>query len=77
MARVEIDPKKCVHCQDCIGVCPIGVYRFLNKRVQVVDAKSCLGTSCQMCADTCWRMAISVSRQTRETSPGDTHDQVE
>ncbi|MBI2954034.1 MAG: 4Fe-4S dicluster domain-containing protein [Chloroflexi bacterium] len=61
MARiVEIDYRKCVHCQDCIGVCPVGVYKFVGKRVRVVDPKSCLGPSCQMCADACWKMAITV-----------------
>ena len=56
--RAQIDPEKCVHCQDCVAVCPVGVHRFLNKRVQSVDRASCLGPSCNMCVDTCWKMAI-------------------
>lgn len=63
MARPEIDLKKCVHCQDCVAICPVGVYRFLDKRVLVVDARSCLGPSCQMCADSCWKMALTVTAE--------------
>ncbi|MDO8690012.1 MAG: 2Fe-2S iron-sulfur cluster-binding protein [Dehalococcoidia bacterium] len=56
--RAQIDPDKCVHCQDCVSVCPVGVHRFVDKRVQAIDRASCLGPSCNMCVDTCWKMAI-------------------
>lgn len=56
--RAQIDPEKCVHCQDCVAACPVGVHRFVDKRVQAVDRASCLGPSCNMCVDTCWKMAI-------------------
>ncbi len=59
-SRADIDPKACVHCQDCVAVCPVGVYSFVSKRVKVIDPDSCLGPSCNMCVDTCWKMAIKM-----------------
>lgn len=58
--QAQINLDKCVHCRDCMAVCPAAVYSFFKKKVQVIDGDSCLGPSCNMCVDTCWKMAISM-----------------
>lgn len=57
---IIVDPDKCVHCADCVLICPVGVYEKVNKKVLVVHNERCLGRSCQLCSDACWKTAISI-----------------
>lgn len=60
VVQVLIDPARCIHCQDCVRLCPVGVYGVVKKRVAVLDQGSCLGTTCMHCAQSCWKSAITI-----------------
>lgn len=57
---IMIDNDKCVQCRDCILMCPVGVYTLKDKKVAVSHSERCLGHSCQLCSDACWKTAISI-----------------
>jgi fumarate reductase (CoM/CoB) subunit B len=64
LTMIHLDLKKCVHCRDCIFICPVGVWQWNKeaKRVEIADPASCLGPSCRQCSDSCWKEAIQVTR---------------
>lgn len=70
MNRIELDLERCVHCQDCVLICPVGVWDFRDRRVTVAKPDFCLGPECGQCADSCWKMAITVSRGSGESLAG-------
>ena len=53
--------KNCNHCQDCVKICVLKVLDVVDKRVQVVHPERCMGLSCRICMDSCWRRAITLS----------------
>lgn len=59
-----IDIEKCVGCNDCVVVCPVGVYELQKVggkyKAFAVDAASCCGLTCEMCVDACYPSAIKV-----------------
>ncbi len=57
---IFVDPDKCIHCGDCVLMCSVGVYEMVDKKAAVVHNERCLGRSCQMCSDACWKTAISI-----------------
>ncbi len=60
MVDIIIDREKCVGCEDCAFLCPVGVYNIERKKAVPVDGKSCCGMTCRMCVDYCWRDAITL-----------------
>ena len=59
-----VDIDKCVGCNDCVVMCPIGVYELqkVNGKFKAVsvDGKSCCGVTCEICVDGCWKGAITI-----------------
>ncbi|MBY9008031.1 MAG: ferredoxin family protein [Candidatus Lokiarchaeota archaeon] len=53
---VEIDLDLCIGAGDCIEVCPVDVYDFLNNKVDAENIGEC--TDCMACQDVCPNDAI-------------------
>lgn len=57
---IFVNPEKCVNCGDCVLICPVKVYEILDGKVTIAHNERCLGRSCQLCSDACWKTAIFV-----------------
>ena len=62
-SRVEItiDKNECIECLDCVKMCTMKVFKVVNKRIIPSNPKRCMGLSCRICMDTCWRRAININ----------------
>lgn len=60
LPTIAVDPEKCIHCGDCVMICPVGVYDRVDRKVIVAHNERCLGRSCRLCSDACWKTAISI-----------------
>lgn len=59
MPAVEIDPKKCNVCEQCVEVCPKHVLKKEEDKIVVENLRSC--SICKSCVEACPKGAISVS----------------
>lgn len=58
MAKPVIDDKKCVGCQTCEQVCPVGVIKVNNQRKARIDYGLCAG--CDTCVVNCPHQALRI-----------------
>ena len=57
MAKINVDPGKCISCGDCATACP-AIFHLGDEKVQVVDEEHC--TLCGHCLALCPVEAISI-----------------
>ena len=41
--QVEIDTEKCTGDEECVNVCPVGVFEMQDDKAAVVNEEECLG----------------------------------
>jgi NAD-dependent dihydropyrimidine dehydrogenase PreA subunit len=59
MYIIVIDYQKCKVCCECVGICPVEIYKREGDRVVVGNTDECSG--CQSCISVCETQAITVS----------------
>ena len=64
--QILYDYDKCIHCQQCVHVCPHGALTHQNNRI-LVDAKKCVG--CLTCVHACPQDALTPVSYTHLTLP--------
>ena len=57
-AQLKYDKQKCTGCGMCIEVCPHGVFKMVNKKVEITDKDLCM--ECGACQKNCPFDAIDV-----------------
>ena len=58
MPKVTVDASKCTGAQQCIAVCPVGVFEIQDGKAVVVNEEAC--TACHACEGACPSEAIVV-----------------
>ena len=60
MARqVEVDADKCTGDEECVNVCPVGVFELQEGKAVPVNEEECLG--CESCVEVCPSGAITIT----------------
>ena len=57
--RVEVDADKCTGDEECVNVCPTGVFEMQDEKAVVIAEDECLG--CESCIEVCPSGAIEVT----------------
>jgi NAD-dependent dihydropyrimidine dehydrogenase PreA subunit len=57
--RVEVDADKCNADEECVNVCPVGVFEMQEEKSVPVNEDECLG--CESCIEVCPTAAITVT----------------
>ena len=57
--RVEVDEDKCTGDEECVNVCPVGVFEMKGDKANPVNEEECLG--CESCIEVCPAGAITVT----------------
>jgi NAD-dependent dihydropyrimidine dehydrogenase PreA subunit len=57
--RVEVDTEKCTGDEECVNVCPVGVFEMQEGKAVVVNEDECL--ACESCVEVCPSGAITVT----------------
>ncbi len=57
--RVEVDTDKCTGDEECVNVCPVGVFEMQEGKANPVNEDECLG--CESCIEVCPSGAITVT----------------
>jgi NAD-dependent dihydropyrimidine dehydrogenase PreA subunit len=57
--RVEIDEDKCTGDEECVNVCPVGVFEMKEGKATVANEDECLG--CESCIEVCPSGALTVT----------------
>ena len=56
---VEVDADKCTGDEECVNVCPVGVFEMQGDKSVPVNEDECLG--CESCIEVCEAGAITVT----------------
>ena len=56
--QVEVDADKCTGDEECVNVCPVGVFEMQEAKAVPVNEEECLG--CESCVEVCSENAITV-----------------
>ena len=64
MASIRILPEKCVGCKLCVGSCPFGAIKIVNKKAVILE--NC--TLCGACVSSCKFFAIDFMKEDLEPS---------
>jgi len=56
---VEIDADKCTGDEECVNVCPTGVFEMQDDKAVVINEDECLG--CESCVEVCPSAAIVIT----------------
>ena len=59
--QVTVDVDKCVGCEQCVNVCPTGVYEMKDGKSDPVNEDECLG--CESCIEVCEGHCITVEER--------------
>ncbi len=57
--RVNVDPKKCKGCEECVEVCTAKVFEMREGKSVPAQDEKCLG--CESCREVCTEKAIQVT----------------
>ena len=57
--EVEMDADKCTGDEECVNVCPVGVYEIQGGKAVPVNMEECLG--CESCTEVCPSGAITLT----------------
>ncbi len=57
--RVEVDAEKCNGDEECVNVCPAGVFEMQEGKSVPVNEEECLG--CESCLEVCTTGAITLT----------------
>jgi NAD-dependent dihydropyrimidine dehydrogenase PreA subunit len=57
--NVEVDDDKCSGDEECVGICPTGVFEMQDGKAVPVNMEECLG--CESCIEACPTGAITVT----------------
>ena len=57
--RVEVYHHKCNGHEECVNVCPVGVFEMQDEKSTPVNEDECLG--CESCIEVCPAAAITVT----------------
>lgn len=57
--RVEVDVDKCTGDEECVNVCPTGVFEMQEGKAVVIAEDECLG--CESCLEVCPSGALTVT----------------
>ena len=57
--RVEVDNDKCTGDEECVNVCPTGVFEMQDEKAVVVAEDECIG--CESCIEVCEAGAITLT----------------
>lgn len=58
---IKFDAIKCDECYDCVRVCPVDVWGFLEGELLPTNAEECVG--CDSCVNVCEPEAITIKRK--------------
>jgi len=56
---VEVDADKCTGDEECVNICPTGVFEMQDGKAAVVAEDECLG--CESCIEACLAGAITLT----------------
>lgn len=59
--QVTVDVDKCIGCEQCVNVCPTGVYEMKDGKSDPVNEEECVG--CESCVEVCEGHCITVEEQ--------------
>ncbi|MBD5608425.1 MAG: 4Fe-4S binding protein [Desulfovibrio sp.] len=59
--QVTVDVDKCIGCEQCVNVCPTGVYEMKDGKSDPVNEDECLG--CESCIEVCEGHCITVEER--------------
>ena len=59
--QVTVDVDKCIGCEQCVNVCPTGVYEMKDDKSDPVNEEECLG--CESCIEVCEGHCITVEER--------------
>lgn len=58
MYVVTVNEEKCEGCEECVNVCPQGVFRMLDSKSDPYQSSECV--FCESCVQTCPTGAITI-----------------
>ena len=56
--QVEVDHDKCTGDEECVNVCPVGVFEMQEGKAVPVNEEECLG--CESCVIVCQSSGVTV-----------------
>ena len=56
---MEVDADKCTGDEECVNICPTGVFEMQDGKAAVVAEDECLG--CESCIEACLAGAITLT----------------
>lgn len=62
---IEVDSNKCFDCGACYALCPVDAISYDKYYSVVFDDKTCIGSPCGLCVDSCPARAITLVEQQR------------